>query len=532
MVRNKVVFLREQRSKKSNDLGFEHNLLKASLRPILTSVALVALTTVGLLSFRRFYPLDQVAIVYLMPVLVAATRGGLIPSIIAALLGAAAINFFFYPPIYTFWIDDPQHIIELMLFIFVALAACNLAERLRHEARISRRQEIEIRNLYKFSRQLAVCTTPMDINLAVQTFFARYLNRRTVLFGRDARGDGSSQAIEDQTIPEKIRHKAIALMTTRSSVTQTVTDETTNSVWLIKAIPPQIYDFSVIAIELGSGDIGSLEFVRRHVDVLLAEALAALVRIDIARAVTLARVHFKAEVFRQALVGSVSHELRSPLASIIGSASVLDIEPSIQRNKRISSLVHAIHDEAKRLDTDLARLLEITRLSDETICPHMEWHDPVDIINEAIARKKQRLAGHRLRIDVPSDLPLVKVDLALLVQALGELLENAAKYSPECSTIMISAYIENKYFVLRVHDAGIGMTQDEMLHSGKRSFRGNRSNHPSGAGLGLWIANAFVAAIGGTITAESEGPDLGTTISVNLPLPYKAIIEDVGAIDG
>jgi two-component system sensor histidine kinase KdpD len=397
---------------------------------------------------------------------------------------------------------------------------------------MSRRQELEIKNLYEFSRQLAICATPTDIKLAIQKFFSRHLNRRAVLIGREASGDGNSQSIKDQMVPEKVKREASAIMATNEVVSIPITDESTKSVWLITVIPPQIYDFGVVAIELGRGDIGSFRFIKPCVDALIAEALAALVRIDIARAITLAKLHSQAEVFRQALVGSVSHELRSPLASIIGSASVLDAELSIQRNEHMSSLVHAIRDEAKRVDTDLARLLEVARLSDETISPHMEWHDPADIINEAVTRKTQRLLGHQLTIDVPPELPLVKVDVALLVPALGELLENAAKYSPKNSIIKLSACIEHNHLVLRVSDTGRGLTQNELLHSGKRSFRGNRSNHPQGSGLGLWIANAFASAIGGTIIAESDGPDLGTTISITLPLPYKQVIEDAGVIDG
>jgi two-component system sensor histidine kinase KdpD len=519
-------------SKILNSVGPKRPIWKANALPGLMSLALVTLATVGILIFRQYYPLQQVAIVYLIPVLIAATRWGLVPGIIAAIAGAAATNFFFYPPIYTFWIDDPQHIVDLAIFSFVAFIACDLAERLRIEAEISRQRENDLQNLYTFSRQLAVCSTAADINLATQKFFESKLKCRAVFLGCGMRDDQDMEVIGAHAIPETIRHKAIAIMTTKEDLSQTIIDIATNDAWLIKSLPTQIDDFGVVAVNLGRDSPASVEFVKRQVDAILDEAVAALVRLDIARAISEARTRSQAELFREALVGSVSHELRSPLTSIIGSASVLGHELSIQRNDRIASLIQAIHDEAKRLDTDIEKLLEATRLSDETVRPRMDWHDAMDIINEAIKRKKQRLAGHRIEVDVPQNLPIVKVDSTLLEQALGELLENAAKYSLEGSTIKLSARTEHRRLIIRVCDAGIGLTQGEMVRVGNRSFRGNRRHLLPGSGLGLWIANAFVAAIGGTITAESEGADLGTTISISLPLPHEAISEEADAANG
>jgi K+-sensing histidine kinase KdpD len=154
--------------------------------------------------------------------------------------------------------------------------------------------------------------------------------------------------------------------------------------------------------------------------------------------------------------------------------------------------------------------------------PHREWTDPVDIVNAAIEQKRTQLSRHRLELSLAPDVPLVEVHSALIEQALGQLLENAAKYSPIDSTIKLSARVEQDRVILSVTDNGVGLMPEEKQQLGQRSFRGSR--HLAvvpGAGLGLWIANAFVTANGGTLDAESPGPGLGTTVSIRLPAAPK-----------
>jgi K+-sensing histidine kinase KdpD len=218
------------------------------------------------------------------------------------------------------------------------------------------------------------------------------------------------------------------------------------------------------------------------------------------------------------LIGTVSHELRTPLASIIGSTSVLDQIPTVQNDRRIHALVEAVRDQASRLDGDIQNLLNAARITARGPQPHLEWTDPTDVVSAAIRQKTTRLAAHRLDLAIAPDLPLVKVNSVLVEQALGQLLENAAKYSPAGSTIRISARAEQGRVVLSVTDQGVGLTQDEKQQIGQRSFRGARHLHRiPGAGLGLWIADTFVSTNGGTLDAESLGPGLGTTVSIRLP---------------
>jgi two-component system sensor histidine kinase KdpD len=277
-------------------------------------------------------------------------------------------------------------------------------------------------------------------------------------------------------------------------------------------------DFGVIAIDLGSVPAGAIADVRLRVDDVLSDAAATLERLDVARALNDAKMRSEAELLREALIGSVSHELRTPLASILGAATVLSKSAAIAKDERLTSLTSVVRDEAERLNNDIQNLLDATRISREQIRPRQEWIEPQDIVNSALGRRRRRLAGHNVSLDMDSNLPFVYVDPVLVEQAFVQIVDNAAKYSPAGSAITVAAKRNGHDVVLSVNDKGIGLTGEEQAQLGERFFRGARyAAVTSGSGLGLWIAKAFVGANGGKIEAMSSGADQGSTVSIHLP---------------
>ena len=242
----------------------------------------------------------------------------------------------------------------------------------------------------------------------------------------------------------------------------------------------------------------------------------------IAEAIEQRKLKQQADLLKDALVGGVSHELRTPLASITGSASVLAATPAVQSDPRSRSLVEAIQDQAAQLDADIRNLLDATRITAQGIRPRLEWSDPTDIIQAAIGQKSRRLADHPVELEVAADLPLLKVDSGLVEQALAQVLDNAAKYSPAGAAIMLSARTEPGHVVFAVTDKGAGLTADEKTQVGRRSFRSARHTLAPGAGLGLWVASTLIATNGGTLDAASAGADRGTTITIRLPASAEA----------
>jgi K+-sensing histidine kinase KdpD len=271
---------------------------------------------------------------------------------------------------------------------------------------------------------------------------------------------------------------------------------------------PPIYDFRV-------------ENTVQVVDLALFILVSAFTG-HLAARVRRARMREQADMLREALIDSVSHELRTPLSTIVGAASVLAQSPEIAPNARLSPLVQGLREEADRLNEHIQNLLDASRISSEGIRPQPEWIDPGDVVNAAVDRKRRQLEGHELQVAVADDLPLVHVDATLVEKALGQLIENAAKYSPTGSLIEIRAEPAGRSVAIAVEDKGSGLSADERGRIWDRFYRGSRhTDSVAGSGLGLWIARAFMRACGGTIEASSAGVGQGATFTLKLPVqPY------------
>jgi K+-sensing histidine kinase KdpD len=231
-----------------------------------------------------------------------------------------------------------------------------------------------------------------------------------------------------------------------------------------------------------------------------------------------ARMRAETEHLREALIGSVSHELRTPLASILGATTVLSGAPAVQAEPRLAALAHVARDEAERLDNDIQNLLDASRISSEGLRPRFEWAEPADIVNAAIDRHRTRLADRVLEVELPAELPLAYVDPVLVRQALWQIIDNAAKYSPAGAPIRIVARRDNGAVALSVSDRGAGLSFAEQARLGERFFRGGRTAATTtGSGLGVWIAEAFLRANGASLEVESEGEAHGTTVTIRLP---------------
>jgi K+-sensing histidine kinase KdpD len=228
-------------------------------------------------------------------------------------------------------------------------------------------------------------------------------------------------------------------------------------------------------------------------------------------------------LLRDAFHGTLSHELCSPLAAIQGSASVLESVPAIRGDARMHALVEAISEETAHLDGYIRNILSATRVTAGGLSARLEWADPRDIVNGAARRRGRRLAAHRIEITFADDLPLIYVDSGLIEEACGQILENAAKYSPSGSTISVDVRSEPEGVVIRVTDQGVGITPDEQGKLGHRSFRGTRHQASvPGSGLGFWIAATFVHTHGGTISVQSRGHGQGTAVTIALPVAAPA----------
>jgi K+-sensing histidine kinase KdpD len=482
------------------------------LRGVLTLLLVAAATAVTFVFSGALDTINLVSIIYLIPVLMAALWWGVGLAILASVAGALAADYFFYPPLYSLWISDNQNVADLIVFLIVALVGSNLAANLRQ-------REQEITDLYEYSKDLATCFTSSDLIRATQRYLSKSLGRPALLIEAKTIEGGLSEAV---AVPETIRRDAADMISRNEGTARSTLDGKTDHTWLMRRMGLGSTDY-VVLVDLGIVRIGGRHKFDGRVDSAITEAANHLVRLDLARAIEEARMQAQAESLRNALVASISHDLRTPLVSILGAASVLDQMIVIKSDSRVRTLVQTVHDEAARLDGDIQNIIAAARIATGAHPVNPELTDPVDMVHATIKRKNVQLASHHLAVTLAPGLPMVEVQSTLVENALGQLLDNAAKYSAAGSTIRVNGYADHQWIVLSVSDEGAGLTADESRHAGQRSFRGARHTAAtSGSGLGLWIANIFVTANGGRLDIESAGPGQGTTARIRLPVALAA----------
>jgi len=504
-----------------------------TLRDIGKALLLVAALTLVMMTISQYAQPTNRSIIYLIPVIAAAVWWGVLPAVVAALAGIVAAVYFFFPPLYTFKIPATPQLVNLALFIAIALVTGRLATTAREQAELARKRETEVRELYAFSRRLATARAASDIYAAIQEHLTNLIRRKAVLFEAESAELVDIGRRNDQPVPDRVQTEVTRYAHgDGTSESGAVVDDGSGNLWLVRHVAPKTPAFGVIAIDLGRAGDSGVGNLRGCVDEVLGDAAATLDRLDIARVIDDARMRSETENLREALIGSVSHELRTPLASILGSATVLCNTPAVVGNARLAALANVIRDEAERLNSDIQNLLDATRITSQSIKPLQQWVESADLINSALERRDRRLSGHVVTMDVASDLPLIYVDPILMEQALVQIIDNAAKYSPIGSTVNMTARRDGDEILLSVSDQGSGFTKEERERLGERFFRGQRHLMTiPGSGLGLWIANAFVTASGGELEVASSGANRGSTVVIRLPVVREAILQLERAVD-
>jgi two-component system, OmpR family, sensor histidine kinase KdpD len=497
--------------------------LRRELHGIAVTLLLVLATTIVALFLRHYVGILRGAVLYLVPVMIAAYQYGVISAMTAAIAGVLMSGWIYFAQLYKFKVAEPQEILNLILYLVVAIFVSHLATQAKRHTTIARKREREMSDLYAFSRRLAAAPSAGDIFVGIQDHLANLVQRKVVLLGgADAGATGS--------VPDRVRDEVKRVE--QGECGERTVDDGNGNLWLVRRVSPKTPDFGSVAVDLGAVSGEALADMRQRIDDTLADAAATLERLDVARALNEAKMRSESELLREALIGSVSHELRTPLASILGAATILSNAPVLTRDTRLNALTGVLRDEAERLNNDIQNLLDATTISSQQVRPKLQWIEPVDIVNAAVAHRKRRLAGHVVTLDLDSNLPIVRADPTQVEQALVQILDNAAKYSQEGTPIRVAARANSHSVVLAVHDSGAGLSDEEKRLVGGRFFRGPRhAATTSGSGLGLWIAHAFISANGGKVEVESEGVDRGTTVSIYLPstgetAPMEATVDD------
>ncbi len=484
---------------------------------VIMALVFIAGTDAFLLFTQYAHERPPVSLTFLIPVFVAAMVWGPLSAAITAIGGGMMIILFFNSPLYLTSPDSRSGILGIIVFLVTSSVLGYLAAKTRRDAARALRRENEIRDLYTFSQRISVADSPAGIFEAMQQHLETLVGRKVLLFDSLGTLEAKSERLGDVEIPPRVTEAVSQLPTVGIDGPGVVVDDHHGSAWLVRPVSTNTADFGVIAVDLGRPS-EVFDELRARVVALIADAGLSLERLGLARTISEARTRAETEQFREALIGSVSHELRTPLSSILGASTVLSLAPEITGNTGLKKLAALIQQESERLNVEIENILDASRISSDGLQAKLEWVEPADFINAALQRCRNRLTGRAMEVTLPEELILLRIDSVLMERALGQILDNAAKYSPPASAIDVRGHVESGQFVISVADQGAGLDADDRTLLGQKFFRGKRSQMASGLGLGFWIASAFAAANNGTIEATSEGTNKGMTVTVRLPM--------------
>jgi two-component system sensor histidine kinase KdpD len=463
--------------------------------------------------------IENVDLVFLTVVVGIAVRYGLWPSLFATVASSLCYNFFFLPPIYTFTITDPTNIGAFVFFTIVAVVVSHFAARGRTRTVAAHERIRAVELLYAFSRKLAGVGTLDDVLWATAYQTALMLKVHVVLLLPEE----GSIVVKAGYPPEDILDEADvaaakwAWQNDRSAGRGSDTLPGAKRLFL----PMRTGRGAIGVIGIDSDKPGPLltPDQRRLLDALIDQSALAIERVRLVEDLERAKRAAEADRLRSALLTSISHDLKTPLAAVLGAAGTLrDLSGALSDGEK-ADLLATIVDEAERLNRFIANLLDMTKLESGAVVPNAAAHDLGEIVGSALRRAGKILAHHRVELDLAADLPMLRLDAVLFEQVLFNLLDNAAKYSPIHTTIRIQSWRDRDSVCLQVLDEGNGIPAAELEHIFDKFYRVEKGDQVrAGTGLGLAISRGFVEAMHGTITAANRVDRSGAAFAIRFPI--------------
>ncbi|HKT58568.1 MAG TPA: sensor histidine kinase KdpD [Gemmatimonadales bacterium] len=457
-------------------------------------------------------PIDA-AMLYLLAVVVAAARFRRGPAVVASLVGIASFDFFFVHPFYTFSVSDIRYVLTFGVMLVVALVLGNLTGRIRSQVEAAREREQRTSALYGLSRELAAARDREAVlAAAARSLRDTFAIEAAVLLP----GDGEAVAVVGSSpYPLDERERAVAQWSFdhgQAAGRGTTTLPGAGALYVPLASSGR--SVGVIGLPLTHPAEFRDPAQRRLLESLAGQTAAALERLELAERSRESEVEVEAERLRTALLSSLSHDMRTPLASIEGAATTLlqDAEPTPAARRELAA---TIVQESRRMGRLVANLLDMIRVEAGALQVQKEWQLLSDVVGVALLRTDEQLRGHPVTTAFPPDLPLVAMDEILLEQVFVNLLENAAKHTPPGTPIEVGATSRPGEVVAYVADRGPGLPAGEEELIFRKFHRGGGG--ASGIGLGLTICRGIVTAHGGRIWAENRAGG-GAIFRITLPI--------------
>jgi two-component system, OmpR family, sensor histidine kinase KdpD len=486
-----------------------------SLTHYVAATALVGIT-LGLAAFlHSTLALPDPEMLFLLAVMVTAIWFGRGPSLFAAALGVAAYDFFFVPPYLTFAVADRRYVLTFVTMFAVGFVLSELAGRVKRQERDALAREERTAVLYALSKELSSADAPTRIADIAARHAADVFAAEAVVL--QANADTAPIALGAAPTGATLEPKDI-VVATWALEHDTLTGFGTGTLPGSSSI--------CAPLRVGNSVLGVLALVprakqalrseqRAFLDVFCRQVASALERASLAEKARIAAVRVKAEEMRSSLLSAVSHDLRTPLASITGAATSLRDDTNLGEASRVE-LVSSICDEAERLERLVTNLLDMTRLESGAIALKRDWIPLDEVVGSALTRLDAILANRQVHVDIPSQIPLLFVDPVLFEQIFINLIENACKYTPPETSIDVRATRERDTVAIEFRDRGPGFPVGSEEKLFEKFYRASHFGVP-GAGLGLSICRGIAEAHGGSIRAENASGG-GALFRINVPI--------------
>ena len=482
------------------------------------AVGICAAATALAMPLAGVLELTNIAMVFLLAVVLVAVRLGRGPAVAAAFLAVAAFDFFFVPPRFSFAVSDAQYLMTFAVMLTVALIIGQLTASYKRQAEVAQQREARARALYGMSRDLSAALMPEQIVEAAERFLAAEFDAGAALILTDAEdrlrqpmfaarvGAEGRPVVDDGVARWTFDHGEAAGLGT---------DTLPGSPMLYVPLQAPMRTRGVLAVAPRDPLAVQSPEARRQLDTfaaLIAIAVERIHYVDVAQSTT---VQMESERLRNSLLAAMSHDLRTPLTALVGLADALrQSRPPLSAAQ--DELARSMRDESLRMSSLVGKLLDMARLQAGRVQLNRQWQPLEEVVGSALKTMESALAARRVDIQLDPELPLVEFDAVLIERVLANLLENAAKYTPADSRILIGARVADDMIEVRVVDDGPGLPRGREEDIFRKFERGEKESATPGVGLGLAICRTIVEAHGGSIRAENAQPR-GARLLFTLP---------------
>jgi len=485
-----------------------------------SAVAGVALSTMMASFMFPYFSLPNLIMVYLVGITLIAIATGRGPSVMATILSVAAFDFFFVPPYFSFAVSDIEYLLTFSMMLVVALVISGLTVRNRQQTELARQREKRTAVLYRLSRDLATHRGVASLVRVSIQHIREIFDSQVAVFIADAAKHLALQRGEQLFFEFDPKEEGVAQWVFEHSEKAGLgTDTLPGSGALYVPLIGLSGPIGVLAVRPADTE-RQLDLDQQHLlDTLANQIALAIERAKLAEEAQQAHVRAETERMRNAILSSVSHDLRTPLATIAGAASsLLEGQDALTPDGR-QELIRSIYSEGNRLDRLVRNLLDMMRIEAGAIQLRKDWHPFEEIVGAALNRLEGRLSKHQVKALFPPDPPMVLVDGLLIEQVLINLLENALKFSPPGTPIEVSLSAADREVLVEVADRGPGIPDGEEKHIFEKFYRVDPTK-AGGVGLGLTICRGIVEAHGGRIWVEKRAGG-GAAFRFTLPLEEK-----------